>query len=236
MEILIVDDKPENFYLLESLLKGSGFNTIIAKNGAEALELALKNHVTLIISDILMPVMDGFTFCRECKKNELLKNIPFVFYTATYTSLKDEEFALSLGADRFILKPQDPDVFLEIINELIREVKDGKILSNEISTTQEEIVLKEYNSALIRKLENKMAQAEKAEKELRRINTELQNEIEERKRVEAELRESEERFRMIFENVFDGISKKPTHIKENWWSVMKGTLPWQGEAASNCLN
>lgn len=152
-----------------------------------------------------MPVMDGFTFCRECKKNPSLKNIPFVFYTATYTSIKDEEFALSLGADKFILKPQDPDVFIEIIKGVLKEVNEKKILHNDIPDLPEEVILKEYNSALIRKLEDKMEQSEEIEKELRIINARLQKEIEEHKITEEELRISEDKFRMIFENAIDGI-------------------------------
>ena len=106
--VLIVDDIKENLYLLESLLKGYGYGTVTANNGAEALGLGLKEPPDLIIADILMPVMDGYTLCREWKKDDTLKNIPFIFYTATYTHPKDGEFALSLGADRFIIKPQEP--------------------------------------------------------------------------------------------------------------------------------
>ena len=98
-KILIVDDIEENRYMLESLIKGFGFKPISASNGAEALGLALSNPPDIIISDILMPVMDGYTLCREWKKDKVLKNIPFVFYTATYTHPKDEEFAMNLGAD-----------------------------------------------------------------------------------------------------------------------------------------
>jgi PAS domain S-box-containing protein len=204
-KILVVDDNSENSYLLESLLKGYGYETISAINGAEALDKALKHQPALIISDILMPVMDGFTFCSECKKNELLKNIPFVYYTATYTSQKDEEFALSLGADKFILKPQDPELFIGMINDVLKELKGKITRPDAVSAKSEDVILKEYNSILIRKLEDKMTQVEQAEKQLRKTNAELQKEIEERKRSEEEVRESEERFRMVFDNVLDGI-------------------------------
>ena len=200
MKILIVDDKVENTYLLESLLKGNGYETISAKNGAEALELAKKEQPQLIISDILMPVMDGFTFCLECKKNSSLESVPFIFYTATYTSIKDEEFALSLGADKFILKPQEPDVFIEIIEQVLKEVGEDNIKPHSLPSLPEEVVLKEYNSTLIRKLEDKMAQAEESANELRITNAELQKEIEEHKRSEESLRNSEEKFRITFED------------------------------------
>jgi CheY-like chemotaxis protein len=105
MKILVVDDMEEGLYLLETVLKGSGYEVITAKDGVEALNKLKEESIDMIISDILMPEMDGFQFCRECKKENNLKNIPFIFYTATYVNKKDEEFALSLGAERFIVKP-----------------------------------------------------------------------------------------------------------------------------------
>jgi hypothetical protein len=95
--ILIVDDKEENLYLLQSLLTGQGYEVVSAIHGADALEKARLNPPDLIIADILMPVMDGFTLCRQWKNDKLLKLIPFVFYTATYTDERDRSFALNLG-------------------------------------------------------------------------------------------------------------------------------------------
>src|SRR6185369_10978232 len=109
--ILIVDDTEENLYLLEALLRGHGYEIRTAKNGMEALARTAESRPDLIISDILMPKMDGFALCRHWKADAALKNIPFVFYTATYTDTKDEKFALGLGADMFIVKPTDPDTF-----------------------------------------------------------------------------------------------------------------------------
>jgi len=83
----------------------------------------------MIISDILMPVMDGFALCRACKQDERLKDIPFIFYTATYTDPKDEEFALSLGAERFIVKPVEPDKFLALLRETIEAHAAGKLVA-----------------------------------------------------------------------------------------------------------
>lgn len=168
MKILIVDDIEENLYLLESLLKGSGYEVVAAKDGVEALDKLKEEPIDMIVSDILMPKIDGFQFCRECKKVDSLKKIPFIFYTATYTEKKDEEFALSLGAEKFIVKPQEPQVFLKILEEVIEEHKKGELISPKEPVKEEEIYLAEYNKQLIRKLEKKVLDLEKSEKRLRK--------------------------------------------------------------------
>lgn len=204
MKILIVDDKKENLYFLETLLNGIGYETISANNGAEAIDLAKKSDIQLIISDILMPVMDGFTFCRNCKKDENLKIIPFVFYTATYTEPKDKEFALSLGAVKYILKPQEPDVFIEIIEEVLNDVNSDKIKNIPNDGVSEDVVLREYNSVLVNKLEDKMRQAEQKEIELKEYVVKLEKTIEEREKAEKELGRSELKYKKLYDGMMDG--------------------------------
>lgn len=77
----------------------------------------------MIISDILMPVMDGFRLCLEIKQDNQLRKIPFVFYTATYVDPKDEKLAMSLGASRYIIKPVDTAEFLKTIKGVFQEYK-----------------------------------------------------------------------------------------------------------------
>ena len=168
MRILIVDDMEENLYFLETLLKGSGYKVVAAKDGVEALEKLKKEPIDIIISDILMPQMDGFQLCRECKKDDNLKKIPFIFYTATYIDKKDEEFALSLGAEKFIVKPQEPEAFLKILEEVIEEYKKGLLVAPKEPIEEEEIYLAEYNKRLIKKFEKKVLDLEKSEKRLRK--------------------------------------------------------------------
>ncbi len=187
---LIVDDIKENLYLLESLLKGYGYTTVTANNGAEALGLGLKEPPDIIIADILMPVMDGYTLCREWKKEDTLKNIPFVFYTATYTHPKDGEFALSLGADKFIIKPQEPEDFMAIIEQVLSEFRNGKIPVSITPESSEVSMLKEYNETLIRKMEDRMIKSEEAEMKIRIYASQLEQEIEQRKQAELELIEA----------------------------------------------
>jgi response regulator RpfG family c-di-GMP phosphodiesterase/putative methionine-R-sulfoxide reductase with GAF domain len=164
--LLIVDDIPQNLYLLEVLLKTNGFDVEKAANGIEALDLAQRIPPEMIVSDILMPGMDGFSLCRAWMADERLKNIPFVFYTATYTDTKDEKLALSLGAEQFLRKPIEPDALLAILQEIIQNYeRKGRVAHQEIFE-KEDVFYKEYNEALIRKLEDKMMQIERANKRL----------------------------------------------------------------------
>ncbi len=198
LRVMVVDDNEENRYILQLLLKSKGYEVVVATNGAEAVEKARLNPPDLIISDILMPVMDGFTLCRLWKKDEQLKRIPFVFYTATYTDPRDEELARNLGAERFIIKPMEPDLFLKMVDEVIHEAEKGRLIPSQKTVEDEVVYFKEYNEALIRKLEDKVLQLEEA-------NRLLNREIAERQRIEETLRESEARYRLHFENVSDVI-------------------------------
>lgn len=169
MRILVVDDRVENRYMLQTLLQGYGFQVILAEDGEDALAKALTEHVDLIISDILMPKMDGFRLCREWVKNEHLKHIPFVFYTATYTDTKDEEFALKLGACKYIIKPIEPEYLVEIINNLIGEFKQKAKKHTKETIYEEDSYLKEYNQRLIQKLQDKLFQISELEEKYRNL-------------------------------------------------------------------
>lgn len=120
MKILIAEDDENSRQLLEAILRGNGYQVISVENGLKALQYLENEFVDLIISDILMPEMDGYGFCRAVKQNYLLQTTPFIFYTATYTAPQDEQFALSLGADRFLLKPQLLPDLLKVVNEVIK--------------------------------------------------------------------------------------------------------------------
>jgi len=171
MKILAVDDTTENLYLLEAMLKGGGHEVVIATNGVEALEKLAKETVDLIISDILMPKMDGFQLCMKCKGGEKLKRIPFILATSSYTETKDEQFALSLGADKFIVRPLEPAEFLKIVEEVAK--KKPSVPLKELAKKDSEF-LKKYSERLMNKLEQKMM--------------ELEADIKKRKQSEADLK------------------------------------------------
>jgi len=202
--IMIVDDKPENLYLLKNMLP-EGSVIIMANNGAEALGLARKTPPDLLITDILMPVMDGYTLCKEWRRDDLLKSIPLIFYTATYTDPQDERFAMSLGADKFLLKPQEPEAFLEQIKEFLDDAGPAIVSSTQPAEVSELVSLKEYNQVLIRKLEDKVADSDQARAAMQRYARELEREIEERKHTEIALSQREEQYRTLVESMNEGL-------------------------------
>ncbi|MHB8907683.1 MAG: HD domain-containing phosphohydrolase [Syntrophales bacterium] len=156
MKILIVDDSAVNLYVLETLFMGGGHEVASAVDGTEALGHLWGNPCDLIISDILMPRMDGFQLCRECKRDPILRGIPFIFYTSTYTESKDRDFALSLGAEGFVIKPVEPKELLRIVTETVAAKKPGDGGAPDQPAEEDRVYLKEYNERLVRKLEKKM--------------------------------------------------------------------------------
>jgi len=187
MRILIVDDNAENRYLLESLLRGHGYQVESAGDGNEALACLSAGGIELIISDILMPGMDGFQLCRRVKADALLRKIPFVVYTATYTGPQDEEFARRIGADLFLQKPCEPDQFIAALQQLLSAAPSSSLAD----PAGEEELLTLYNQRLVNKLEQKMLQ--------------LKAELKIRQQAETEQRASEERFRNLFNSIRDAL-------------------------------
>jgi two-component system cell cycle sensor histidine kinase/response regulator CckA len=190
--VLIVDDKEENLYYLRTLLEAEGYEVESACHGAEALVKARLSPVDIVISDLLMPVMDGYTLLSHWKADTRLQKAPFIVYTATYTEPEDERLALSLGADAFILKPSEPDAFLARLREVRANAAAAtpKFVAKPMESQPG--ALREYSETLIRKLEQKTLQLEES-------NRALQKDIAAREQTEAALRESEANFRLLSE-------------------------------------
>jgi CheY-like chemotaxis protein len=167
-KLLVVDDKEQNRYLLQTLLMRHGYDVILAADGLEALKVARDNPPDMIVSDILMPGMDGYALCRQWRRDDELNEIPFVFYTVAYTNPEDEQLALRMGAARFIRKPQEQQAFLDMIEEVIEEHKAGRQPRPLEPVLEETVYFKEYNEALIRKLEDKLVGLDSAKTSLER--------------------------------------------------------------------
>lgn len=156
MKILIVDDDRTTLLLMETLLTKNGYTVELADNGETALEMLRREKFDLIISDILMPVRDGYYLCRECKKDEKLKNIPLIFCSGTYTSEKDETLAVKFGAEAFISKPFNNNDLLNTIKQVMENISHGRGNAAEIQQDEEKDLYQLYNDRLIQKLEEKM--------------------------------------------------------------------------------
>ena len=193
--VLIVDDDDRNLYYLRVILQRCGHQVEEAKNGQEALTCAEQNAPDLIISDLLMPQMDGFELLRKWKSREPLQSIPFIVYTATYTSPEDERLAFDLGADAFLIKPAEPELLKVRINEVL---SDGSSRTNEprMQSIGNEQILEQYSSVLVRKLNSKIQQLEQS-------NHSLEQSLEQHRVTAEALRDSEARYRGLFNSITD---------------------------------
>jgi CheY-like chemotaxis protein len=117
----VVEDVPNILELLDITLRFKGYKVMTSTNGQEALERIEEQAPALIITDILMPKMDGYAFVHRLRTNPKTASIPVIFLTATYVTPEDKAFGLSLGASRFIEKPIDTDDFLLTVAELLAE-------------------------------------------------------------------------------------------------------------------
>jgi CheY-like chemotaxis protein len=189
--ILVVDDNKADLYLLQMLLQGHGYEVTTATNGLEALTVARRDPPDLIVADVLMPGMDGFALCRHWRQDPRLRDIPFVFYTATYTDPRDQEFALNLGADRFMVKPEELEVLVQSLLEVMAARQTGRLEVRRESVVEEPVYLKQYNETLIRKLETKLLELQEANHTLEQEMTERQQAEEARERLQTQLRQAQ---------------------------------------------
>ena len=167
MRIMIVDDSEMNREILRRNLLGEGAEVLEAGDGLEALETLKTSKPDAIVSDILMPNMDGYSLCRAIRANHGLKNIPFIIYTSTYISPEDATLAERCGADKYMQKPAPFVDLFGAIRGLIGEKTARR--PAEPAPPSEESVLKQYSQVLIRKLEKKNLELQKRADALQRL-------------------------------------------------------------------
>jgi CheY-like chemotaxis protein len=157
--ILVVEDVANVLELLEVTLRFKGYHVVSAHNGVEGLEKVASENPALIITDILMPKMDGYAFVQNLRTNLAYRRIPVIFLSATYVTPEDKEFALSLGATRFMEKPIDTEDFLLTIAEVLAQ---GPITLPEPMATPE--FYRGYRERLEHKLRYKNTQITRTER------------------------------------------------------------------------
>ena len=119
--ILIIDDQDSLRTMLRLVLERAHYDVVEACDGQEGLQSLDTAAYDLIITDILMPKLDGYAFVQKLRLNPETRAIPVVFLSATYVTPEDRDFALSLGAARFMEKPIDTEDFLLTIAELVTQ-------------------------------------------------------------------------------------------------------------------
>ncbi len=117
--IMVVEDTHQIRELLEATLRFQGYTVDSAQDGEQALEKISKQTPELIITDLLMPNMDGYALLYRLHSNPETRDIPILVLSATYVSREDKEFALTLGAQEFMEKPFDISEFLLKIGEML---------------------------------------------------------------------------------------------------------------------
>jgi len=190
--ILVVEDVPNILELLEVTLRFKGYQVVTARNGEEALEKVKQERPALVITDILMPTMDGYAFVYALRTDPANLNIPVIFLSATYVTPEDKAFAMSLGAMQFIEKPIDTEEFLLTIAELMmqKQPTSPKPLDNETFYSG-------YRARLENKLRHKNNQVARAQRILKTLPANqitayedlLQQSLRDRVEIEKELQE-----------------------------------------------
>ena len=187
--ILIVEDLKHVREMLEITLGFRGYEVVTATNGEEAVKLLMTVKPRLVITDILMPNMDGFSLVHQIRQMSNMSDVPIIFLSATYTKAEDYDFAEKLGADKFLKKPYNvDDLLMAVDNALVTPHSAAKGLS-------EQEFNQRHRERLEQKLKHKNDLIERMEKLLDNLPMEqrtqfetlLQAEKQERDTVLAEL-------------------------------------------------
>jgi len=170
MKCLVVDDEKDLREILKTTLESAGYSVDVASNGKEALKIATHSPPDIVISDVLMPEMDGFMLCRKLKEDASLHNIPVIFYTANYLEPEDEKLALALGVSMYFRKPMESSQLLQAIEKTISEHQGHKLPvsttpigdADKLTQIHEDVLLQQL-SKQVKALEKEIAERTQAE-------------------------------------------------------------------------
>jgi PAS domain S-box-containing protein/putative nucleotidyltransferase with HDIG domain len=194
--ILVAYERESEQAALEKLLAPRGHRIIKANNGLEALDAARREPPHAVVSDIVLPRMDGFALCRKWKQDEKLQAVPFIFYTRRHDDPKYERFALELGAERFLARSEQPEALVKAIDELLVKIPETPSASNAtVRMPKLDEALGQRSDALERAQQALAMATERAQQAQAR----LRNQIGELETTNQRLASGEARFRRIFE-------------------------------------
>ena len=190
--LLVVEDIPDILNLLDTTLKFKGYRVVTARDGQEALDIIQREPPALIVTDILMPKMDGYALVQSLRTNPKTMQVPVIFLSATYVTPEDKAFAMSLGASRFIEKPIDTEEFLLTVAELLVEGR-----STAPRPLAEHDFYLGYRARLENKLRHKRSQISRAQRLIPTLPAEqkdsyralLDQAVRDRDEIDAELQE-----------------------------------------------
>ena len=226
IEILIVEDSPVEAEMLRRILVRSGYRVTLAKNGEEALQALREHPCALVMSDINMPVMDGYKLCHTIKLDEKLWGTPVILVTSL-SEPKDIIMALDVGADGYVTKPYIEDILLGRIRSLLanpahrRLAEERRKIQVEYGGVEHSVAVNSPQMAnlLLSVYENSLTLNQELmhiQNQLNVLNESLDEQVRERT---ASLQESEQKFRTAIDVVLDAyIIIEGEHGTITWWN------------------
>ncbi len=122
VKVLVVDDSPMVLEMVSAHLKQHGMEVTEANNGAEAVEKLKAFTPDLVVTDVVMPQMNGYELCRWIKNNASTKNVPVIMCT-TKSEEFDKYWGMKQGADAYLTKPYHPPELIKTIKQLLNQIK-----------------------------------------------------------------------------------------------------------------
>ena len=194
--ILIAFERESEQSALEQLLAGKGHRVVRSANGLAALDAARREPPDVIVSDIVLPRMDGFALCRKWKQDERLQSIPFIFYTRRHDDPKYERFALELGAERFLARAVSPEALMTAVGELLANAPAKGSPTLPLPVLDEAVL---QRAAAQEKAQQAQVLAQADVERGREAQTRLRSQIEGLEAANQRLAAGEARFRRVFE-------------------------------------
>ncbi|RJR40202.1 MAG: response regulator [Deltaproteobacteria bacterium] len=158
--ILVVDDRDLGRELLSTILSYERHRVLEAADGAQALALVRSEHPDLVISDVLLPKMDGFQFVRELRSDPSISATEVIFYTAVFDEQEALKLAEECGVSRVLFKPMEPEKILETVSEVLKTRGARKISSLPAAFEQK------HQHLLVEKLINQVRELQRSEERL----------------------------------------------------------------------